>query len=246
MPTYNSEIFIKQSIESVIRQTFQFWKLIIIDDCSSDRTLDIINSYSMIDERILYLRNDINLGVSKSRNKGLEMANSEWVAFLDSDDIWQDRKLEIQLKYAEQKNSSFVFSSVKYINEEGKFYPGEFILNGKYNFNKLLKSNVISCSSVLIKKDIINDIRMLKDEIHEDFHFWLKILQITKQEALGIPETLLIYRIRKNSKSGNKLKSLSMTYLTLKSVGLNWFLCIYYLIMHLTKSYIKYKNIFGK
>ena len=98
MPAYNAEKYIEEAIYSVLAQTHKEWELIIIDDCSSDNTEQIVLKYVSKDTRIRYLKNPVNLGVSKSRNLGIKKSKNDWIAFLDSDDCWENDKLEKQLK----------------------------------------------------------------------------------------------------------------------------------------------------
>jgi len=243
MPAYNCEKYITDSINSVIKQTYTNWELIVIEDCSRDNTLNVINDLQLLDNRIRVYKNSENSGVSKTRNKGIAEAKGDWIAFLDSDDLWEENKLDVQMQYAKKNNANFLFTGVRYIDENGEDYKGIFNVPEKVNYKGLLKQNVISCSSVFVKKSFFSDIQMENDNIHEDFCVWLKILRI-EDYACGINEPLLIYRISRNSKSGNKIKSLKMAYRTYRYVGINpikaWYLMFFYII----KNVKKYKNIF--
>lgn len=242
MPAYNCEKYIAESINSVLMQSYKNYELIIIDDGSKDKTVEIIKNFSLRDSRLKICINKKNQGVSYSRNKGIEIAVGEWIAFLDSDDLWKETKLEEQILLALEKNVSFLFTGSSFINETGQPYSGIFEVPTEISYNQLLKQNVISCSSVMIKKFHLEKYKMERDDTHEDFGLWLRILK-NGTKAYGINEPLLIYRISSKSKSSNKIKSVKMTYKTYRYVGLNFFTSTYYLFWYIVKSYIKYKNI---
>lgn len=242
MPAYNSEKYIADAIVSVINQTYTYWELIVIDDGSNDNTLSIAKNYAINDDRIVVYKNDVNKGVSATRNHGIAIAKGEWIAFLDSDDKWISNKLEKQLSYARQTGAEFIFTGASFINEESEPFNGVFSVPNKVDYKRLRCHNVISCSSVLIKKDLFKSFKMERDDIHEDYAVWLKILR-TGICAYGIDEPLLIYRLTAKSKSGNKLKSIVMTYKVFRHIGLNSFASVYFTIRHLLGAIRKYSKI---
>ncbi|QDP42227.1 glycosyltransferase family 2 protein [Radiobacillus deserti] len=242
MPAYNCETYIRDSIQSVLKQTYTNWELIIIDDGSMDGTISIIEEYSQVDDRVYFYNNERNQGVSATRNRGIELAKGEWIAFLDSDDLWDSLKLEKQLAYADKTGASFLFTGSAYIDENNRKYSGVFEVPRRVNYKSLLKQNVISCSSVLIKRDYIKQCKMENDETHEDYGAWIRILKM-EQYAYGLNEPLLTYRILKNSKSGNKIKSLIMAYKTYRYVGINTIMSMYYITWYIFKGLKKYHYI---
>lgn len=242
MPAYNAEKTILQSINSVINQTYTNWELIIVDDGSNDESLEIIKNVKEKDKRINFYQNKKNLGVSETRNKGITKSKGNLIAFLDSDDLWVHTKLEIQINKMKKLNSDFSFTSACFINEESKMLEGNFNVPDTVDYNKLKKHNVISCSSVIINKKFFKKNKMERDDIHEDFVFWLKILR-QGNIAHGIKEPLLIYRISTSSKSGNKLKSMSMTYNVFRYIEINPVTSVYFTIRHLIGAFFKYRNI---
>jgi len=244
MPAYNCERYIDEAINSVLAQTYKNWELLVIDDGSKDATFQILSEFSKNDYRIKPLKNEKNMGVSATRNRGIELASGEWIAFLDSDDIWAPSKLERQLKTADKNSAEFIFTGASYINEDGQPYKGIYEVPEIVSYNKLRNKNVISCSSVLIKKRFFNTIKMERDDLHEDYLVWLKILKLGIT-AYGINEPLLIYRISINSKSGNKLKTIKMTYNIFRITGIDPFRSIYFVSRNLISSIIKYIKIFG-
>ncbi|WP_084780612.1 glycosyltransferase family 2 protein [Bacillus massilinigeriensis] len=242
MPAYNSERYIEDSINSVLSQTYENLELIIIDDGSKDNTLKIIERLSTQDKRINFVKNEMNIGVSETRNKGISLASGDWIAFLDSDDIWEKTKIEKQLKYANEFSAEFLFTGSSYINENSVPYSGVFEIPSLVSYKKLLRQNVITCSSVLLKKHFFKDIKMEKDEMHEDYAVWLRVLK-TGAVAHGINEPLLIYRISKTSKSGNKLKTIKMTYKVFRFIGLNQVVSSYFTFSHIIGSVKKYRKV---
>lgn len=242
MPAYNCEKYIGDAIKSVINQTYKNWELIVLDDGSKDSTVNIINGLAQQDKRIKFYLNEKNQGVSATRNRGISIAKGEWIAFLDSDDMWQKEKLEMQMSLKEKVNAEFVFTGSSYINEIGESFKGIFEVPEQVDYKKLRRHNVISCSSVLIKKKFFKDIKMEKDDMHEDYAVWLRIL---KQGviAYAVNDPLLIYRISRNSKSGNKLKTLKMTYKVFRFIGVNPIGSVYFMSMHVFNSVKKYRVI---
>lgn len=244
MPAYNCEKYVVEAINSILAQTYRNWELLVLDDGSKDDTLRIIEEFSQKDSRIKALPNGKNMGVSATRNRGIELASGEWIAFLDSDDMWKPEKLEKQFEIVEKEAAEFLFTGSSYINEEGEAYKEIFEVPEKITYKKLRNQNVISCSSVLVKKKYFEHIKMEKDEMHEDYAVWLRILK-TGVTAFGVNEPLLIYRISRNSKSGNKMKTVKMTYKVFRFVGINSIGSAYFMIRHVLASVGKYKRIFS-
>lgn len=244
MPAYNCEKYVVEAINSILAQTYRNWELLVLDDGSKDNTLRIIKEFSQKDSRIKALPNGKNMGVSATRNRGIELASGEWIAFLDSDDMWKPEKLEKQFEIVEKEAAEFLFTGSSYINEEGESFKGIFEVPEKVTYKKLRNQNVISCSSVLVKKKYFKNIKMEKDEMHEDYAVWLRILKLGVI-AYGVNEPLLIYRISRNSKSGNKIKTVKMTYKVFRFVGINPIGSAYFMMRHVIASVGKYKRIFA-
>ena len=244
MAAYNAEAFIEDAIKSVLDQTYDQFELIVVDDCSADHTKDIIQRYAKRDKRLRLICNATNQGVAKSRNKGVSVAEGTWIAFLDSDDLWKPEKLEKQIQLLKKKkDAALVFTGSAFIDGVGN--ASNFILNvpKDIDFHQLLKQNVISCSSVLVQKDLLARFQMPEGSmIHEDFATWLQILQ-DGNRAYGINEPLLIYRMTASSKSGNKKKAFMMTYHVYQYIGLNRIAILYYLIQYSIRNIRKYRKI---
>lgn len=155
MPTYNCANFIDKSIESVINQTYKNWELIIIDDCSTDNTEEIVKKYIKEDSRIIYHKLPTNSGAAVARNHGIAMAKGSYIAFLDSDDLWAKDKLEKQLKFMKDNGYAFTFTSYAQIDENGN--PNGVIIRAKekVDYNGVLLSCPIGNSSVIYNVDIL-------------------------------------------------------------------------------------------
>lgn len=246
MPAFNAESYIEESILSVIKQTWQNWELLIIDDCSQDHTIDIIKNYIAIDKRISLLSNTSNLGVAESRNKGVQEAHGEWIAFLDSDDLWAPDKLMHQINLIQCQNTFFVFTGSAFIDDAG--HKNSYILHvpSRISYKELLKQNLISCSSVLLHRNLLLSHPMKPGSIHEDFVTWLTILRDTGITAYGINQPLLLYRIHANSKSSQKWKAAVMNWNVYRNIGLNFVSCCYYQMHYAFRNILKYSNILKK
>lgn len=221
MPAYNAEKTIGESIESVLHQTHPCFELIIVDDGSADATLKIACEYGRKNSKIRVLKNMGNLGAAESRNNAIQAANYNWVAFLDSDDVWEPTKLEKQLDIVSRYPScSICYTGSAFMDENGNRLQHVLSIPEKITYGELLKQNRISCSSVLAKKQALLEHPMPSASvIHEDFATWLKILK-KEPYAVGINEPLLIYRLSLASKSGNKLRAAKMQWNTYKHLGI--------------------------
>lgn len=245
MPVYNCERYIMQAVESVIAQTYQNWELLIINDASQDNTQSIVNELAQKDSRIHVYDNAENSGVSKTRNRGVTLAKGDWIAFLDSDDAWAVEKLEKQVNFLQtNEEAELIFTGSAFINEDNQRAGYELHVPQTVDFRELLKQNVISCSSVLIKKEYLLLYSMPGDKMHEDYTVWLRTLKKV-QFAYGIDEPLLIYRISSNSKSGNKLNAAKMQYRVYRFVGLNIFQAMHYMVWYTVRNLRKYRKIYS-
>lgn len=210
-PVYNSEKFIRETIVSVLNQTYNNWEMIFIDDCSNDSSESIIKEYLNKDNRFKYIKLKKNSGVANARNIGIREAKGRFIAFLDSDDIWHKNKLETQVNYMINNNVSFCFSAYEVIDENSKIINQKIIPSKQIiSYKDILKQNVIGCLTVVIDRNSITDLEMPKIR-HEDFATWIKILK-SGQKAYCIDEVLASYRKTQKSLSGNKIKSALWTW----------------------------------
>ncbi len=219
MPAYNAEAYIEAAVHSVLRQTWTDFELIVVDDCSQDATVDIVRKLAKEDRRITLLQNTQNSGASASRNTGIVYANGEWIAFLDSDDLWREDKLRKQLALLEQHPDAVLsYTASAFIDEAGREYSYVMEAEPETTYKTLLRKNLLSCSSVMVRRDVMLRHPMGGDRMHEDYAAWLLILRETRC-AYGLNEPLLVYRLRRQSKSGGRLHSAEMIYRSYRYVG---------------------------
>ena len=221
MPAYNCEKYITEAIASVINQTYQNWELIVIDDCSQDNTVNIVKRLALEDTRINLYQNERNVGVSKTRNKGLSIAKGQWIAFLDSDDCWASEKLEKQMEFIKaHPNALLTYTASKFMDTQGNRYS--YIMHAEkcVDYHAILRKNLISCSSVIVDRSLMISVGMVNDDITEDHATWLKILQKIPY-AYGVDDPLLIYRISKTSRSGARLRAARRQYGCYRYIGKN-------------------------
>ncbi len=243
MPVYNAERFLRDAIDSVLCQSFEDFELIVIDDCSTDSSYEILREYERKDSRVRVYKNEENKGVSFTRNFGVSKAKSEYIALIDSDDMWRKDKLSQQISILEKyPDTAVCFTASSFVDTDSIESNFIFHIPSEVSYKKLLKQNVISCSSVLVKKEWLEKYPMAHDNMHEDFAVWLSILK-DGGKARGINEPLLIYRVDRDSKSGNKLKSMAMTYRVYKFMGLNFFLRLYYMVFYTVSGIKKHSSI---
>ena len=242
MAAYNAEKTLEIAVNSVISQTYTNWELLIINDCSWDRTETIAAEYAEKDNRIRLLNNEKNCGVSISRKNGLMAASGQWIAILDSDDAWASEKLEKQFCLQKEKSADILFTGSAFMDENGN--PIDWYLHApsELTYRKLLKQNLLSNSSVLVRRELYEMHYAIGDYMHEDFALWLNILK-TDVIAYGIDEPLLTYRISKSSKTGNKIKSAKMNWNTYRYVGLNFSAALYYMCWYLIRGMLKYGHL---
>ncbi len=218
IPAYNCANTLKQAIDSVLHQSVPL-EIIVVDDYSTDDIFSIIQLFNC--PNIIYAKNDNNLGVALTRNKGVLLAKGKYVAFLDADDFWADDKLKKQIELIENTNSVMCVTARELIKPDGETTGRIIPVKEIITYKDLLKHNSINCSSVLIKTDVAKEFPMHNDECHEDYIMWLEVLS-KYASACGINEPLLKYRIGGKGKSGGKLKSARMTFMVYRRMGFGW------------------------
>lgn len=206
MPAYNADRFIAEAIRSVMAQTYTNWELLIIDDCSKDDTCLIAQKFAEADPRITLIKNEKNQGVARTRNRGFDLCKGDFVALLDSDDIWHADKLEKQLAKLQMTHAAFAYSSYAIVDLQGKKTKADYLVPEEVSFRDLLKENVIGCSAVVLRADVLQKHRFIPDFFHEDYVLWLQLLR-EGYKAVGCGEVLLDWRYVENSRSFNKRKA---------------------------------------
>lgn len=208
IPYYKKKLFIKETIKSVLKQSYKNFEIIIVDDENSHESNDLLKEILKLDKKIRLITNEINIGAGLSRNKALGIAEGDFIAFCDSDDLWKSTKLQIQVNYMVENDIDFSFTSYEIINEVGKILNYRFAKN-LLNFADLLNSCDIGLSTVLIKKNLFNDIdlRFAKLKTKEDYVLWLKIAK-KGINIFGIDKVLVSWRKTRNSLSSSTFQKL--------------------------------------
>ena len=226
-PAYNSAKFIGETIESVLHQTYPHWEMwIVIDSGTKDNTAEIVENYIHRDSRIhLFLIKD-GKGVSLARNKALSLAKGEFIAFLDSDDLWLPEKLEKQLEFMRKTGAHFSCGGYRKINQDGS-KVGRLRLPPPLQVESdILGNNLISCPTALFSQKALGSFQM-KETAHEDFILWLEIIR-KAGPCYGIREDLARYRVVENSRSMNVNRSGSRWAIYRNIMGLGVFQSCYY------------------
>ena len=209
MPVYNSLSFLKETIESVKSQTYKNWELIIIDDNSTDGSRDyLINNYKF-EKKIKIFLNKKNYGPGYSRNKAIQKSSGNFIAFLDSDDLWTKTKLIEQLKFLIKKNLNLCHTNVLYIKKK-KIYKRKFRIPKILRYQNLLYNNYITTSSVMIRKTKYLYIKFNSCG-YDDYVCWLDLTK-KNNKFLLLKKHLTIYRLRNGSVSSNKFRSLKWIF----------------------------------
>ena len=205
--TYNSEHEILETYQSLAAQTYSDWEWLITDDCSSDNSYKLICELANKDNRIKTFKNNINSGAAVSRNCSLKAVQGEFIAFIDSDDLWHPEKLEKQLKFMGD-DIHFSFTAYELIDAEGNKLNKTVDSNqsGFFTYNDMLKKEAtLGCSTVMIRSSSFPDITMPLIRTGQDYATWLKLLK-TGVNAYVLNQPLTQYRIMPNSISRNKFK----------------------------------------
>ena len=211
-PVFNSEAFISDCINSVINQTYNKWELLLIDDASQDNTLKIVKPFLERYSNIKLIQNNKNQGAAITRNKGIEAAQGDYIAFLDGDDLWKPAKLEKQIKFMQQHDCDVSFSSYEQIDEKGNPLNKLVIALPKLTYKKYLKSNYIGNLTGMYNAKIIGKIKAPNLRKRQDWLLWLSAIKKSSKPAQGIQESLAYYRVRKNSMSSNKFNLIKHNY----------------------------------
>lgn len=205
MPSWNTENFIAESIESVKNQTYTNWELLIVDDCSTDNSDEIVNPF-LEDSRIKYFKNEKNSGAALSRNRALREAQGEWIAFLDSDDLWKPTKLEHQLKFMKEHGYNFSYTEYDKIDESGNEIG--IYVSGPESVNKKLmyRYDYIGQLTMMYSAKDFGLVQIKDIKKNNDYAIRLQLFKKNEACCYLLKENLADYRIRKKSISHDKLR----------------------------------------
>lgn len=209
MPVYNGSAYIGKAIESALLQGVPL-EIIVIDDGSTDNLDDVLKKYADTDV-IRVIHNKHNIGVARSRNRGVRAAKGEYIAFLDCDDWWEPGKLKSTASFDEKNRLRSLRDRSEACHSDGHSTEKFIRVKEHLTYRDLLVQNPINCSSVVIRKDVAAEFPMVHDECHEDYIMWLQILK-KYRKACAINKPLLNYRLSNTGKSGSKLQSARMTF----------------------------------
>ena len=238
-PCYNAEKYIAETIESVLNQTYTNWELLITDDCSTDRSVEIIKKYQLNDRRIKYYTTKRNSGhPSEPRNISLSHVSGEYVALLDSDDLWFPHKLEEKFKYIDKNKYSIITSYVQVITDDGKIKNKLRKNPAVSTYRSMLKNMGVNASAVLFTREVANQLNFPRCQ-QEDFVAWLDVLK-KGYKVYNTKSVLAYYRISSNSRSRNKFKMFKERWKILrKHEHLSFISTTYYMFWYSVYGVIK-------
>lgn len=242
IPSYNSVQYVGQAVKSALNQTIQEEvEVIVIDDASGDHTQEAVKEISatMAKRSLIYCRNEKNLGVAETRNKGIRMAKGEYIAFLDADDWWDLEKLDMQADLIKKRDCPFVFSGRELMDANGEPTGKIIDVPNSASYKTLLLTNCVPCSSVLMKTSVAREFYMSHDELHEDYIMWLRVLK-KYGEAFAVKKPLLKSRLSEGGKSRNKLESAKMHYKVYRLMGIPAWKSIWFFLCYAVNGVRKY------
>lgn len=241
-PVYNAEKYIEETLKSVSNQTYSNWEHVLVDDCSSDHSVEIIEELAKTDPRIKLIKLTENSGPAVARNKAIDLATGRYLAFLDADDIWFDFHLKDSLEFMNSSGYDFVFASYKRADENLNFIYSDFEVPAKVSYTDILKTNSISCLTAVVDTKNLGKKKMPLIRKRQDMGLWLNYLKDTAY-AYGIKQPHAIYRIRENSLSRNKFNLIKYQWEFYRKVEhLSVLNSFYYLVLWTYSGYKKYKN----
>lgn len=207
-PTWNSEKYIKKTIGSVQKQTYQNWEMIIVDDCSTDHTVEIVEEIAKSDPRVKIFRQDENGGAAKARTRSMRMATGRFIAYLDADDIWKPEKLDKQVAFMKMKKCGFSCTSYEVIDDDGNPKNKYIHMLPKVDYTGFLTNNLLQTVGIMVDTNIVDKEYLVMPDIRrrQDAATWLQILK-AGYECYGLDEILAEYRRTENSLSSNKFKA---------------------------------------
>lgn len=208
VPVYNKQRFLSETIESVQKQSYAEWELLLVDDCSKDESYEIACAYAKADARIRPIRQEKNQGAAKARNRGVQEARGRYLCFLDADDIWEPDKLEKQLAFVMEEEIPFCFMGYEFADEAARGLGKIVHVPKTITYHEALKNTTIFTSTVMIDRSQIADEDIFMPEIaSEDTATWWKILK-KYGKGYGLDENLVRYRRSANTLSSNKLEAI--------------------------------------
>lgn len=242
-PLYNGERFVRQTVESVLAQTYPDWEMVIVNDGSKDRSEQIVREYAEKDSRIRVFSQP-NGGSASARNHGIREARGKYMVFLDADDYWDATFLEEQLRFLKEKKASIVCASCRRVDDSGKEVLQPLIVPARIDYKSLLRTCSLTCLTTLIDREAFHDVYFCEElrSLRDDYVLWLSLLKQTPC-AYGNPKVLAYYRLNSNGVTANKWKMIKpqfMAYYKEEQLGL--IRSIYYLVHWAVNGVMKYRK----
>lgn len=223
MPIYNAEKYLDETLKSIFIQDYKDIEIVLVDDCSKDKSAEVISELQKTHPEIVYHLQEKNMGAGAARNKALELAKGQYVAFLDSDDIWMPGKISRQIELMNAKGSPFSYTAIEMMNENSETIKKKRNIKETCDYKYLLHNTIIATSSVVIDRTVLGDFRMPLRRGGQDYATWLMLLR-DGAVAHGINEALVRYRVASGSLSSNKLKSIKQVWeIQTQDEGINKF-----------------------
>lgn len=239
MPAYQAAAYIGQAVASVCAQTCgQPWELLVIDDCSTDHTADVMRACQS-DPRIRYVRRRNNHGPASARNLGISLARGKYIAFLDADDWWDADKLKLQMECIRKTGAVLCCTGRELMQPDGSPSGKSIGVPSRITYQMLLRTNVIPCGSVVMRRDVAQEFGFVADRYHEDYILWLRVLK-KYGTAAGVDVPALKCRLSAGGKSRNKWKSAQMQYGSYRYLGYGRLQSFYYMIFYTLHGFWKY------
>lgn len=217
LPTYNSELYVAETIESVVQQTMENWELIVIDDNSSDGTVNVVKEYQRKDRRIRIYGQPENEGPARVRNIGLQLARGEYVAFVDSDDVWHVDKSAKQITAMQRCRADISYSGYERF-KHGDQHGVKVQVPERVTYATMLRRNYIACSTSIVRRATCGLHRMPNIRRRQDHGYWLSLLRDGTRTTVGVNEPLVRYRLHRRSLSSNKLIAAKYSWKLLREV----------------------------
>lgn len=229
-PAYNCANYIGTTIESVLSQAYSYWEMIIVDDCSSDITEEVVLRYASKDSRIKYKKLEVNSGAAVARNVAMSMATGQYIAFLDSDDVWLPDKLSTQIQFMQENNYKFTCTDYEQIDETGRRLDKTIHCREKADYNRVLLDCPIGNSTVMYDVTQMGKFEVPNIRKRNDDALWLKMLK-SEKFIYGLNQVLVQYRMRHDSISANKFQLIKYHWVLYRKIEhLNIMRSIFYIL----------------
>lgn len=240
IPVYNVSRYIAQTLDSILEQSYKDVEIILVDDCSTDDSADIISKYRSTHSNILCLSLGKNQGAAVARNKALSVARGRYVAFLDSDDCWCTGKLEKQLKFMKEKDAAISCTAMDTMDKLGKLLGGVRNVCEKIDYKLLLHNTMIATSTVIIDRNKTGNFQMPNRRGGQDYATWLMLMR-NGTICYGLDEVLSHYRVLSDSLSSNKLESIKQVWqIQAQDEGINKISALVNVIHFMANAFIKH------